>query len=161
MREAVPRILLSLALCAALALAAVGVAAADGERLSPVWATINICDSGAGQVGARVSVPGDGADATAFARFSLQWYSERQGAWLPVTGAAASPWLEVGSSRISSQQAGYTFQLDHPAGRPVQVRALAEVQWRGGAGVLRSASAVTQAGVASDIGGSQAACTLS
>ncbi len=74
----------------------------------------------------------------------------------------SSPWLSVGSAALTAQQAGYTFQFDQPAdGRPKQVRALAEVQWREGATVIRSTSAGTQAGAASDVGGSQASCTLS
>jgi hypothetical protein len=113
-------------------------------------------------VGARVAVSGDGGDALIFSRISLQWYSEAQGAWLSVEGAPSSPWLEVGSARQTEQQAGYTFKLDQPAdGRTKQIRAVAEVQWREGATVVRSTSAVTQAGLPTDIGGSQASCALS
>ena len=38
---------------------------------------------------------------------------------------------------------------------------MAEVQWREGATVVRSTSVGTQAGAASDVGGSQATCALS
>jgi hypothetical protein len=150
------------ALCAALALAVVGHASAGGERLGQVLATVNVCDPAANQVGTRVSVPGDGGQELIYSRFTLQWYSETQGAWLSVEGVASSPWLEVGSARQSSQQGGYTFQLDQPAdGRVKQLRGVAEVQWRDGGRVVRSASVVTQAGLGTDIGGSQATCTLS
>jgi hypothetical protein len=162
MRTVVKRIILPVALCAALALAVVGHAAAEQERISQAWATVNVCDPASNQVGARVAVSGDGGDAQIFSRISLQWYSEAQGAWLPVEGAPSSPWLEVGSARQTAQQAGYTFQLDQPAdGRTKQIRAVAEVQWREGATVVRSASAVAQAGLPTDIGGSQASCALS
>ena len=87
----VTRIIVPMALCAALALAVVGHAAADEEQLSQAWATVNVCDPGANQVGARVGVPADGSDALIFARFTLQWYSEAQGAWLPVEGVPARP----------------------------------------------------------------------
>ena len=161
MRTTVRRIIVPLALCAALALAVVAQASGE-EQLAPVWATINVCDAGGNQVGARVGVPGDGSDAQIYARFSVQWYSEKGGAWLPVEGVAGSPWLSVGSAGLTMQQAGYTFQFDQPAdGRTKQVRALAEVQWREGATVVRSTSAGTQAGAPSDVGGSQASCALS
>ncbi|HEU0025075.1 MAG TPA: hypothetical protein VFQ12_10605 [Thermoleophilaceae bacterium] len=151
-----------MALCAALVLAVVGPAAADKEELAPVWATVNVCDPASNQVGVRVGAPGDGTDARIHARFTLQWYSEAQGAWLPVEGAASSPWQDVGSAGITSQQAGWTFQLDQPAdGRTKQLRAVAQVQWRQGASVVRSSSAVTLAGAPSDVGGSQAVCEMS
>ena len=162
MRTVVTRIIVPVALCAALALAVVGHAAAGEERLTQVWATVNICDPASNQVGTRVSVSGDGGDETVYARFTLQWYSEEQGVWLTVEGAPSSPWLETGSARQTAQQAGYTFKLDQPAdGRTKQLRGFAEVQWRDGANVTRSSSAVTQAGLATDIGGSQASCALS
>ena len=152
-----------MALCAALALAVVGrAAAADEEPIAQSWATVNVCDPASNQVGARVGVSGDGGDEIIYARFALQWYSESQGAWLPVDGVAGSPWLEVGSAGQTAQQAGYTFQIDQPAdGRTKQLRAVADVQWRNGDQVARSSQAVTQAGMASDIGGSQAACAIS
>ncbi|MBN1530325.1 MAG: hypothetical protein JW895_14790 [Thermoleophilaceae bacterium] len=162
MRTLVKRIIVPVALCAALALAVVGHAAADEEHVAQAWATVNVCDPAANQVGARVSVTGSGGDETIWSRISLQWYSEAQAAWLPVEGAPSSTWLEVGSARQTSQQAGYTFNLDQPAdGRTKQIRALAEVQWRDGATVVRSTSAVTQAGLPTDVGGSQASCALS
>jgi hypothetical protein len=63
---------------------------------------------------------------------------------------------------VTSQQAGWTFQFEQPVdGRTKQLRAVAEIQWREGAKVARSSSTVTQAGVQSDVGGSQATCALS
>jgi hypothetical protein len=157
----VVRIIVPVALCAALAFAVVGHAFAD-EELAPVWATVNVCDPGSNQVGARVGVPGDGGTAHIYARFTAQWYSETGHAWLPVEGLPSSPWLEVGAAQFSLQQGGYTFQFDQPSdGRTKQIRVQAEVQWREGATVVRSTSALTQAGAASDVGGSQAACALS
>ena len=151
-----------MALCAALVLAVVGHAAAEEEPIVQPWATVNVCDPASNQVGARVGVPGNGGDQLLYARLSLQWYSETQGAWLPVDGVSASPWLEVGSARQTAQQGGYTFQLDQPSdGRTKQLRAVADVQWRDGGTVVRSSQVVSQAGMGSDIGGSQAACALS
>jgi hypothetical protein len=158
----VSRILISAAICAAFVGAAVSHAAAGREQLAPVWATVNICDPGSNQVGARVGVPGDGGDQEIYARFTVQWFSEERRAWETVDGAPSSPWVYVGSARFTSQQAGWTFRFEQPAdGRTKQLRAVAEVQWRDGATVARSSSMVTQAGVPSDVGGSRATCALS
>ena len=63
-RPLVIRIIVPVALCAALALAVVGrAAAADEEPIAQSWATVNVCDPASNQVGARVGVPGDGGDA--------------------------------------------------------------------------------------------------
>jgi hypothetical protein len=156
-----PRILISAAICAVLVGATVSHAVADGEQLAPVWATVNVCDAGSNEVGARVGVPGDGGDQKIYARFTVQWFSEERQAWETVEGAS-SPWVYVGSARFTSQQAGWTFRFEQPAdGRTKQLRAVAEVQWRDGTAVARSSSLVTQAGVPSDVGGSQATCALS
>ena len=156
------RIIVPVALCAALALAVVGHAAADEEPIAQPWATVNVCDPAANQVGARVGVPGNGGDQLLYARFTLQWYSESQGAWLPVDGVSASPWLEVGSARQTAQQGGYTFQLDQPADGRTEAasrsRRRAVARRRQGRPLE---PAVSQAGMASDIGGSQATCALS
>ena len=161
MRTKVRRIIVPLALCAALALAVVA-QADDEEQLTPVWATINVCDAGGNQVGARVGVPGDGSDVQIYARFTVQWYSEKQGTWLPVGGVPSSPWMSVGLRRPHRPAGRVHLPVRPPAaGRTKRVRALAEVQWRDGATVIRSTSVGTQAGAASDVGGSQASCTLS
>ena len=158
------RIIVPVALCAALALAVVGHAAADEEPIAQPWATVNVCDPAANQVGARVGVSGQRRRRSCiYARFTLQWYSESQGAWLPVDGVAASPWLEVGSAaaRPPSRAATPSSSTSPADGRTKQLRAVADVQWRDGGKVVRSSQAVSQAGMASDIGGSQAACALS
>jgi hypothetical protein len=73
----------------------------------------------------------------------------------------SSGWQDIGSAEFTWQQGGYTFQFDQPGdGRTKQVRVLAEVQWRED-GAVRTSSTVTQAGAASDVGGSQATCALS
>ena len=122
----------------------------------PQWATVNSCSPTA--VGMRASLPGDGTRKHMRVRFSAQWYSPTQRAWLPVKGLPTSPWIEAGSAEYSYQQAGWTFQFD--PGSHAQVRGVAEMQWLTGGGTVRSASAVTQGGVGSDVGGSQASCQL-
>ena len=150
------------------ALAAAAPAGASQRGPGPQWATVNVCDS-AGQpdvMGVRASLPGDGSDAKMFVRFTAQWHDDAQGAWLPVSGAATSPWLHAGSARSRSRQAGWSFSFEPPPeGRTFLLRGIAELQWRKGATVVRSMSLVTSAGVAGVMAGdpagtSLASCTL-
>ncbi len=149
----VRRILTATALIAGLATVAVAHAATGGGS-GPQWATVNSCSPAS--VGVRASMPGDGSSGQMRVRFTAQWYSAQRG-WVPVNGVPSSPWLDAGSGRYSYAQAGWTFQFDPPgAGSHPQIRAVAEMSWPGG----RSATMVTQGGVASDVGGSQASCSL-
>jgi hypothetical protein len=117
-------------------------------------------------MGVRASLPGDGSDAQMFVRFTAQWHDNAQKAWLPVGGAATSPWLPAGSARYVSRQAGWNFAfVAPPPGGAFLLRAVAELQWRSGATVLRSASLVTSGGMAGVMEGdpastSLASCTL-
>ena len=160
------RVLGSLACAAAIAVAAPASAAEPGP--GPQWATVNVCDS-AGQpnvMGVRASLPGDGTSAQMFVRFTAQWHDNAQKAWLPVGGAATSPWLSAGSARYVARQAGWNFAFDAPPeGGQYLLRAVAELQWRNGATVTRSASLVTSSGMAAVMEGdpagtSLASCTL-
>jgi hypothetical protein len=94
-------------------------------------------------------------------RFTAQWFSPEQRAWLPVKGIASSPWLDAGSAEYTYGQAGWTFRFGAPpAGKHFKVRGVAEMQWLQGGREVRSASRVTQGSVRSDVGGSQASCLL-
>jgi hypothetical protein len=143
---------------------------AQGAELGPgpQWATVNVCDS-AGQpnvMGVRASMPGDGSAAQMFARFTAQWHDNSRKAWLPVSGAATSPWLPAGSARYVARQVGWNFAFDPPpAGGVFLLRATAELQWRVGSAVVRSASLVTTGGMPAVMGGdpvgtSLASCTI-
>jgi hypothetical protein len=157
----VARALVSLVSVAVLAAAAPASAAESGP--GPQWATVNVCDP-AGQpdvMGVRASLPGDGSDARMFVRFTAQWHDNAQKAWLPVAGAATSPWLPAGSARSRSRQAGWNFEFESPpAGGVFLLRAVAELQWRKGATVVRSASLVTSAGMADVMEGDPAGTSL-
>jgi hypothetical protein len=120
----------------------------------PSWATINSCAPTV--VGVRASLPGDGTGKQMRVRFTAQYLDPRQGAWVPLKGVPTSPWIAAGSARYTYGQAGWTFRL--AAGSHAQIRGVAEMQWLKGGRVVRSSSSVTQDGVASDIGGSQAVC---
>jgi hypothetical protein len=147
-----------------------GAAPAQAAELGPGprWATVNVCDS-AGQpdvMGVRASLPGDGSEARMFVRFTAQWRDNSQQAWLSVAGEATSPWLPAGSARYRSGQAGWNFAFQPPPpGGVFLLRAVAELQWRRGATVVRSASLVTASGMAAVMAGdppgtSRASCEI-
>jgi hypothetical protein len=162
----VARALVSLIAFAVLVAAAPASAAQLGR--GPQWVTVNVCDS-AGQpdvMGVRASLPGDGSGAQMFVRFTAQWHDNAQKAWLPVAGAATSPWLRAGSARHLSRQAGWNFAFQPPpSGGAFLLRAVAALQWRLGATVVRSASLVTASGMAGVMvgdpaGTSRASCLI-
>jgi hypothetical protein len=152
------RILILVPVVATLALAGVGYAAGD-ESPGHGWATVNVCAPNA--VGVRASIPGNGTDQRMQVRFTAQWISHERGAWLPVNGAASSPWLDAGSAQYVAQQAGWTFSIAAPpAGRTVQLRGVATLRWLEGRRVVHTTTRVTQRGVGTDVGTSRATCTL-
>jgi hypothetical protein len=96
------------------------------------WATVNICDTDKSPdaMGLRASMPGNGTSQRMFMRFTVQWYSGSQNAWLDVPGGV-SKWLYAGSARYVARQAGYTFNfVTPPAGRGYLLRGVAEFEWR-------------------------------
>jgi hypothetical protein len=120
------RSLIPIAICAAVAGASVA-SAQTGESLSSSWAQVNICN--AGQLGARAQLAGDGSSSQMSVRFTAQWLSP--GGWVPVAGAATSPWQSAGSAEYTWGQAGWTYNLTLPAGYSYQLRAVAELRWTG------------------------------
>jgi hypothetical protein len=120
------RTLIPIAICAAIAGA--GVASAQtGEGISSSWAQVNVCSPG--QLGARAQLAGDGSESDMSVRFTAQWLSPA--GWVPVSGAATSPWQPAGSAEYTWGQAGWTYNITVPAGQTYQLRAVAELQWSG------------------------------
>jgi hypothetical protein len=120
------RSLIPIAICAAIAGA--GVAnAQSGEGISSTWAQVNICSPT--QLGARAQLAGDGSSSQMSVRFTAQWLSP--GGWVPVSGAATSPWQSAGSAEYTWGQAGWTYNITAPPGQTYQLRAVAELQWTG------------------------------
>jgi hypothetical protein len=144
----VPRILIASALATALALGpGASHAARGGPSSGPLWATVNEC--GAGAVGVRASLPGDGSGGRMRVRFSAQWFSHRRQAWMPVKGAA-SPWVDAGSADYLYQERGWTFSIGAPPpGKRFLLRGVAQMQWLDGGQVTRSTTRVTRAGAGS------------
>jgi hypothetical protein len=135
-----------------------GASAATAE--GPLWATVNSCAPSA--VGMRVSVPGDGSSKRQLVRFSAQWWSEVKHDWLPIGGSAESPWLAAGTSASTWSQAGWTYTIQQaPPGAVFLIRGIAQIQWRDGGSVVRSATRVTRAGAPGLVEGSSAgSCRL-
>jgi len=118
--------LTALVICASLA----GVAPASaqtGDRLSASWAQANVCSPT--QLGARAQLAGDGSKSQMSVRFTAEWLSPD--GWVPLAGAATSPWLSAGSAEYTWGQAGWTFDISVPAGFAYQLRAAAELRWSG------------------------------
>jgi hypothetical protein len=120
------RSLIPIAICAALT--GVGVASAQtGDSITSSWAQVNICSPS--QLGARAQLAGDGSSSQMSVRFTAQWLSP--GGWMPVAGAATSPWQSAGSAEYTWGQAGWTYNISVPAGHSYQLRAVAELRWTG------------------------------
>ena len=114
------------AICAVLV--GTGVAHAQtGEQLSSSWAQANVCN--ATQLGARAQLAGDGTTSDLSVRFTAQWLSPN--GWVPLGGAATSPWQSAGIAEYTWSQAGWTFSISVPPGHQYQLRAVAELRWSG------------------------------
>ncbi|MGH2762229.1 MAG: hypothetical protein ACRDL4_18705 [Thermoleophilaceae bacterium] len=123
----VRKALAPLALVAVL-LASVPAAAQPADRLTSSWAQTNVCSPT--QLGARAQLAGDGSDSEMSVRFTAQWLSP--GGWVPLEGAAVSPWQPAGSAEYTWGQAGWTFDISVPAGFAYELRAVAELKLGGG-----------------------------
>jgi hypothetical protein len=102
-----------------------GPASGAGDRLTPTWAKVNICNPT--QLGARAQLAGDGSSDRMAVRFTAQWLSPD--GWVPLSGEATSPWQDAGSAEFTWQQAGWTFSLNvPPSGESYQLRAVADLK---------------------------------
>jgi len=121
-----PRRLPALALGAVLGALAVALPAqgAGADQLTSTWANINICNSD--ELGARAQLAGDGSTDEMQVRFTAQWLSPD--GWVPLPGQSTSPWQDAGSAEFTWQQAGWTFELEVPAGQTYQLRAISEMK---------------------------------
>lgn len=130
MRATLLRISIATALLAAPAIPSVAQGRGGGEQLTSSWATVNACSPT--QLGARAQLAGDGSTAQLYVRFTAQWLSPN--GWVPLSGAATSPWQQAGSAEYAWGQAGWNFALQVPAGKSYQLRAVAQLEWRGAGG---------------------------
>ena len=120
------RSFIPIAICALLASA--GAAHAQtGDQIASSWAQANVCNPS--QLGARAQLAGDGSESDLAVRFTAQWLSPD--GWVPLNGAAVSPWQPAGSAAYTWSQAGWTFNINVPPGHQYQLRAVAELRWSG------------------------------
>jgi hypothetical protein len=101
--------------------------AQTGEGIGSTWAQVNVCSPG--QLGARAQLAGDGSRSRMSVRFTAQWLSPT--GWVPVSGAATSPWQSAGSAEYTWGQAGWTYNISVAAGQTYELRAVAELRWTG------------------------------
>ena len=103
------------------------------------WATMNVCSTS--EVGVRAASPAGGrARDTIAARFRLQYADGAR--WIDVPNGT-SPWTVLGRAN-RSWQGGYTFRFSGTAGRTF--RGVAELEWRRGSRVVRTAARYTSPG---------------
>ena len=108
-----------------------------------------MCDSQAepDAIGIRARIPGTPLGRRAFARFTVQWFSQTEQDWLPVGGQPSSPWIDTDSPFYVWLQQGWTFRLKPPPpGVQFLTRGIVEVEWRAGERVLRRRTLVTRPG---------------
>jgi hypothetical protein len=139
-----PRRSPALALGAVLGALAVALPAqgAGADQLASTWANINICNSD--ELGARAQLAGDGSTDEMQVRFSAQWLSPE--GWVPLPGQSTSPWQDAGSAEFTWQQAGWTFELEVPAGQTYQLRAISEMKLGSGQAATHTTGTCTVGG---------------
>jgi hypothetical protein len=143
--------------------------AAKRSSAPELWATVNICDTpdNPDRMGVRASMAGNGIDGRMRMRFAAEYWSRARQAWTAIPGSGVSPWVRVGSSRLSRRQAGWTFSFaPPPSGVTFTMRATVEFQWRArpdrksrrrrGWRVLRSDARPTETGMRGVLGGDPA-----
>lgn len=143
----------ALRLSSSLLLAAVAgaLAAAPVADAAPApSATINVCDSpgSPNTLGVRAQMPGSRRGDELSVTIKPEWWSRQRRQWLATEGNLAVE-VPLGGGEVRSSQSGYSFQFSPPeSGRRYALRAEVVFQWRRGGRVVRSASAVTGAGMA-------------
>jgi hypothetical protein len=148
-----PRTPLGVLAALAVLLAAAPVASAQQDAQPLLWATVNVCDTGAhpDTIGVRGSMPGTGRAADRmFMRFTIQYQAD-DGSWKGLSTGGDSGWEAVGRGTWESRQSGYSFQVRPPAGS-VRLRGLVRFEWRRGGRVTRREVRATEAGHRSTAG---------
>ena len=119
----------------AIALAAVAASAPPSGALNARdwWATINICDTSRHPdvLGLRAEAPGNGTRQRIFMRFTAQYYDDDLRRWRRVRDQGRSPFIDAGSARFRTRQAGYSFTFRSPTLRTrYRVRGKVDIEYR-------------------------------
>lgn len=155
-------------LAALAALVALPAGGAGAAAPSPIWATVNVCDTpGApNTIGIRGAMPGIATKgATMWMRFRVQ-YRGAKGQWITAAGIGTG-FLKIGSASVRSRQSGHSFVIKPPAKGSYLLRGQVTYQWRSRNGsVVRQAARVTESGHRSTAGAdppgySAAVCRIS
>ena len=113
-------------------------------------ASVNICGAGAGTLGVRVSAPYRGDDLAPWVRISVEYYSTQDSAWHAAGAGGDSGWFQAGGPGTGSDT-GWTFPFLAPEpGHRLLMRAIADVEWRGGRAGEASTLATAPCEVSSD-----------
>ena len=131
---------LAFSLCAAPALA-------DDADL---WATVNVCDTGAhpDEIGIRASMPGGKPKTRLQMRFRVQYRDLTDGRWRAVRDAD-SGWRRVGRGR-KVRESGWSFEV---AGEGQRIlRGVVQYRWMRAGRATRRARRVTESGHLSTAG---------
>ena len=134
-----------------------------------LWATINVCDTSArpDTIGLRASMTGTGSAADEmFMRFQVQYFSPKDGAWRSLTSGGDSGFVDVGSGRQKTREAGRFFVFAPLVKQGYQLRGLVSFEWRRNGVVVQRTRRLTtpkhvSAAGADPPGFSAAICVLS
>jgi hypothetical protein len=157
------------AMALALALVPTAASAAPKKPDSPLWATVNVCDTAKNPdaIGIRASMPGvPRRKARMYMRFRVQWRDPADDLWHNILGDGGdSGYVKIGRGK-ATRQAGQIFRYESPGeGRSLRLRGVVDFRWRVGRKVVRHSRRVTEKGHRSTAGAdpkrySAAVCVL-
>jgi hypothetical protein len=137
--------------------------AAAAAKETPLWATVNVCDTvkQPDRIGIRASMPGTPKGARLSMRFRVQYRSDD--AWKDVEDAD-SGWVNVGTARGNPVEYGWSFTFASNT-KSTLLRGVVRFRWRRGDSLPKQAEAATEAGHRSSAGAdpadySAATCAL-
>lgn len=143
--------------------------AARTPTKTPLWATVNVCDTARhpDAIGIRASMPGlPRKRARLYMRFRVQWRDPADGLWHNILGDGGdSGFVKIGRGR-ATRQAGQIFRYQSPGqGRTLRLRGVVDFRWKLGSKVVRHSRRITERGHRSTAGAdpkrySAAVCVL-
>jgi hypothetical protein len=138
-------------------------ASASARRETPLWATVNVCDTAKqpDRIGIRASMPGTPKGARLSMRFRVQYKAGED--WKDVEDAD-SGWVNVGVARGSAVEYGWSFTFAAST-QSTTLRGVVKFRWRRGDTLPKQSEVATEAGHKSSAGAdppgySAATCAL-
>jgi hypothetical protein len=119
-------------------------------RETPVWATVNVCDTAKqpDRIGIRASMPGTPKGARLTMRFRVQYKAGAD--WKDVEDAD-SGWVNVGVGRGAPVEYGWSFTFA-PSTEATTLRGVVRFRWRRGDSLPKQSEVATEAGHKSSAG---------